>query len=44
MLAPAKHHPSIAIGAAFYSLGKKLYVDKQLRLSRSGGVSHRNAT
>ena len=33
---------SVAVGAAVYSLGRKLYTDKQLRLSRSGGVSHRN--
>jgi len=32
----------VAIGAAVYSLGRKLYVDKQLRLTRSGGISHRN--
>ena len=33
---------SVAVGAAAFSLGRKLYTDKQLRLSRSGGIAHRN--
>lgn len=30
----------IAIGAAVWSMGHKLYIDKQLRLSRQGGKRH----
>lgn len=35
---------SVALGAAGYSIARKIYTDKTLRLTRSGGVSHRDTS